>query len=119
MSYILRTSIKIQKKYLQKGLTLVYGVGPSLSKNICNRLGLQKNFLIKNVSDFDISDISQLVDQLKINVKGDLQKWLKEKTKLLLSIRSYRGIRRKQGFPVRGQRTHTNGRTAKKLRLRR
>lgn len=119
MLYILRTSINIEKKYLYKGLTLIYGVGPFLSKKICDRLGFQKNFLIKDVSDFDIADISQLADQLKINVKGDLQRWLKEKVNLLIKIRSYRGIRRIQGFPVRGQRTHTNARTARRLRVRR
>jgi small subunit ribosomal protein S13 len=118
MPYILRTSINKQKKYLEKSLTLVYGIGSSLSKNICARLGFQKNFLLKDVKENDISHISYLVDNLGINVKGDLQKWLKERINRLISIRSYRGIRRKRGFPVRGQRTHTNARTVKRLRRR-
>jgi small subunit ribosomal protein S13 len=37
-------------------------------------------------------------------------------TKTLVSIRSYRGLRKKQGLPVRGQRTHTNAKTARKRR---
>jgi small subunit ribosomal protein S13 len=34
----------------------------------------------------------------------------------LITIKSYRGLRRKQGFPIRGQRTHTNAKTAKRNR---
>ena len=34
----------------------------------------------------------------------------------LLEIKSNRGIRISQGLPVRGQRTHTNGRTARKIK---
>ena len=33
--------------------------------------------------------------------------------KRLIVIKSYKGIRRERGFPVRGQRTHTNARTRK------
>jgi small subunit ribosomal protein S13 len=41
---------------------------------------------------------------------------IKQRIDELVSIKSYRGLRHRQGLPVRGQRTHTNGRTAKKLR---
>ena len=32
----------------------------------------------------------------------------------LVNLKTYKGIRRIKGFPVRGQRTHTNGKTAKR-----
>ena len=35
--------------------------------------------------------------------------------KKLISIKSYRGLRKSRGFPVRGQRTHTNAKSASKL----
>ena len=34
--------------------------------------------------------------------------------KNLVSIKCYKGIRKIQGLPVRGQRTHTNAKTSKK-----
>ena len=37
-------------------------------------------------------------------------------TKKLLSIKSYRGLRLYRGLPVRGQRTHTNAKTPKKIK---
>ena len=35
---------------------------------------------------------------------------------LLVFIKSYRGLRRERGLPVRGQRTHTNAKSARKNR---
>ena len=115
MAYILRTHIK--KKYLVPGLTAVYGIGKSMSLSLCQRLGFQKTFLLKNLTDEDIYQISQLIEELKILTKGDLSRWVKQKIDHLSSLKTYRGIRHRQGLPLRGQRTHTNARTAKKLRL--
>jgi small subunit ribosomal protein S13 len=36
--------------------------------------------------------------------------------KKLVQIKTYRGIRRLRGLPIRGQRTHTNAKTASKFR---
>lgn len=116
MAYILRTHI--EKRYLINGLKTVYGIGPSQSENILRRLGFQKKFLLKNVTEEDINLITQLVEELKIDIKGDLQRGFKQRVDYLANLKTYRGIRHRQGLPLRGQRTHTNGRTAKKLRSR-
>lgn len=115
MAYILRTHI--QKKYLFFGLKMIYGIGASISASLCHRLGFQKKFLLKNLTEEDIYAISQLVDELKFNIKGDLERWLKQKVDFLSTLKTYRGIRHRQGLPVRGQRTHTNASTPKKLRF--
>jgi small subunit ribosomal protein S13 len=39
----------------------------------------------------------------------------KENMDFLSKIKTYKGIRNKFGYPSRGQRTHTNGKTKKKL----
>lgn len=114
MAYLLRTYLK--KKYLVKALKAVYGIGDSWSVNLCQSLGFQKKFLLKDLTDEDVYHIDQLVTKLDLPIKGDLKRIKKQKIDRLASIRSYRGIRHRQGFPVRGQRTHTNARTAKKLR---
>lgn len=115
MAYILRTQVK--KKYLIQGLTQVFGLGYSLSKNLCSRLGFQQKFLTHKLTDEDIYRIGLLVEELKILVKGDLQRWVKQKIESLAVLKTYRGIRHRQGLPLRGQRTHTNAKTAKKLRF--
>lgn len=115
MAYVLRTHIK--KKYLANGLTSVYGIGEPLAREICYRLGFQKKFLLKNLTDEHIYQITNLLEELKILIKGDLQRWIKQKIDNLTTLKIYRGIRHRQGLPLRGQRTHTNARTSKKLRF--
>ena len=46
-------------------------------------------------------------------VEGALRTEVAMNIKRLMDIGSYRGIRHRQGLPVRGQRTHTNARTKK------
>lgn len=114
MAYILRTHIK--KKYLFHGLQSVYGMGESLSIQICKRLGFQKTFQLKNITDEHVFQISQCVEDLNIPLKGELQRRWKQKVDRLVALKTFRGIRHRQGLPVRGQRTHTNARTQKKLK---
>jgi small subunit ribosomal protein S13 len=53
---------------------------------------------------------------LGFNIASDLKKSKLLNSKKLISIKSYKGLRRNQGLPVRGQRTHTNAKTAKKIK---
>jgi small subunit ribosomal protein S13 len=56
------------------------------------------------------------VESLNFELAGDLKKSKLLVIKKLTSIKSYRGLRRTQGLPVRGQRTHTNSKTSRKIR---
>ncbi len=46
-------------------------------------------------------------------VEGDLRREVAMNIKRLMDLGCYRGLRHRQGLPVRGQRTHTNARTRK------
>lgn len=115
MAYILRTHVK--KKYLFYGLQSVYGIGSFLSEQICKRLGFNKTFTIKDLTDDQLFQILQCVEELGIPLKGELQRQLKHDIDKLITLKTFRGIRHRQGLPVRGQRTHTNARTPKRLRF--
>lgn len=114
MLYLLRTQLK--KKYLVHALRDVYGLGKPLSIKICQSLGFQKHFLLKDIQDEDIYNLDQLIEDFNFSIKSDLQRIIKQRIDNLVSIKAYRGIRQRQGLPVRGQRTHTNARTCKSLR---
>lgn len=114
MAYVLRTYVK--RKYLSNALCAVYGINESLSSTICASLGFQKKFLTKNLSEKQIENINKYVEEKEFLIKGELQRWLKQKIDLLSTIKTYRGSRHRLGLPVRGQRTHTNAKTVKKLR---
>ncbi|MEO5355528.1 MAG: 30S ribosomal protein S13, partial [Magnetococcus sp. XQGC-1] len=59
-----------------------------------------------------IARIRTIIDS-DFQVEGDLRRQVAMSTKRLMDLGSYRGLRHRRGLPVRGQRTHTNGRTRK------
>ncbi len=48
-------------------------------------------------------------------ILSNLDEFKKENIKMLINLNTYRGRRFKQGYPVKGQRTRSNARTARKL----
>jgi len=103
-----------ENKSIFFALTQIYGLGRVKSTEICKKLGLSKNCKIKNLSKEQLQNLISLIEMSKLLLTGELKKMNLLRKKNLLSIRSYRGIRLKQGLPVRGQRTHTNARSARK-----
>lgn len=95
-------------------ITSILGIGKSKSNLICNKLGFSKNYKLKNISKEQLVKLINTIESSGILITGDLKKVKSQNLKNLFSIKSYRGLRLKQGLPVRGQRTHTNARTVRK-----
>ncbi|MGX7589387.1 ribosomal protein uS13 [Candidatus Vidania fulgoroideorum] len=101
----------IEKKFLYIELTKIYGIGISKSKKICNFFGL----IDKKIFQLKHNEISKLTLYLKNNNLGSfLKKEKRSNIKRLIDIRCYRGLRHKKHLPVRGQRTRTNSKSARK-----
>lgn len=115
MLYIFESELPENKSILFS-LTYVYGIGKSNSNLICKKLGFSKNFKVKDLSKEQINKLVKVTESLNINLGSELKKFKLLIAKQLLSIKTKRGLRRHQGLPVRGQRTHTNARTARKRR---
>ena len=115
MLYLLETNLPDQKSVFF-ALTRVHGIGRNTAFSICKKLGFSINFKIKNLNQEQIAELLRLIDSLNLSLNNDLKKLKSLTLKSLISIKSYRGLRRVRGLPVRGQRTHTNGRSAKKNR---
>lgn len=88
---------------------------------------LNSKFLIKNkiYKDFGLNTRKNTVflkKDARLFLKKNLEKSLdtikikSNNIKFLREIKSYRGNRHKNKLPVRGQRTHTNAKSAKKRR---
>jgi small subunit ribosomal protein S13 len=103
-----------ENKSISFALTSIFGVGKSNSIIICKKLGFSKNFKIKNLSKEQIQTLVTLIESFNLILVSDLKKFKSLIIKNLVTIKSYRGLRLKQGLPVRGQRTHTNARTSRK-----
>lgn len=113
MIYLFESNISDTKSVLY-ALTDVYGIGKSQAFLICCKLGFSTNLKVKDLTKEQIAKLVKTVQTLNIILASDLKKIKMLTTKRLVSIKSYRGLRKNQGLPVRGQRTHTNAKTARK-----
>lgn len=99
---------------MQIAVSTIYGIGKSSSEKLCRRLGVSKNLKFFELSEDQISKLLKMVEQHKLPIASSLKKLKALGTKRDLAIKSYKGSRKKHGLPARGQRTRTNGRTARK-----
>lgn len=97
-------------------LNYVFGIGKNRSLLICKKLGFSKNFKMKNLTKEQYNQLLKLVESLNIELASELKKLKILNNKKLVNLKSYRGLRKNQGLPIRGQRTHTNARTSRKVR---
>ena len=101
-----------REKRLEISLTYIYGVGPSLSKLVCEQVGIDKNTRVRDLTDDEVARIRNWIDS-NLKVEGDLRREVSQDIKRKMEIGTYQGLRHRRGLPVRGQRTHTNARTRK------
>jgi len=97
-------------KRVEIGLTYIYGIGLTRSKEVLARTGINPDTRIKDLTDGEVAALREAVEN-SYQVEGDLRRWEAMNIKRLVDIGTYRGRRHRLGLPVRGQRTRTNART--------
>lgn len=100
------------RKKLEFSLRYIYGIGPTVAKEICEKAKLDPAMKADDLKDDDIQRLVAVL-QNDYNIEGDLRREVSANIRRLISIGSYRGRRHRAGLPVRGQRTKTNARTRK------
>jgi small subunit ribosomal protein S13 len=112
--YIFNKPIPKTKKIIYS-LTKLFGINKYQSTKICRGLGINPlvslGLLKKNQVKSILRHLNKkhkIEQKLKLSKKNNFEK--------LLEIKLVRGIRQNRGLPVRGQRTHTNAKTIKKLK---
>ena len=99
-------------KRVEIGLTYVYGIGLTRSKQILAQLNIDPDMRVKDLSERELALMSSFINDT-FTVEGDLRREEQQNIKRLMDIGCYRGFRHRRGLPVRGQRTRTNARTRK------
>ncbi len=97
-------------KRVEIGLTYLYGIGLTRSKEILAATGINPDTRVKNLTDAEVAALREAVEG-NYQVEGDLRRLEAMNIKRLMDIGTYRGRRHRLGLPVRGQRTRTNART--------
>ena len=101
-----------QSKRIETALTYIYGIGNTTSKQVLAATGVNPDIRVKDLTEDDLAKLRDYI-QNNLKVEGDLHREVSQNVKRLMEIGCYRGLRHRQGQPVRGQRTHTNARTRK------
>ena len=99
-------------KRVEIGLTYIFGIGRTRSNEILGKTGISPDTRVRDLTDDEIAKLRDTIEKGYI-VEGDLRREVALNIKRLTEIRCYRGIRHRQGLPVRGQRTKTNARTVR------
>ena len=103
----------MQKKNLIK-IKNIKGIGNTSVTDVCSLFGL--NLRKKFQLNLPYNGILRIKKFLRIKKTTTvLQTIIKKRINNHILIRTYKGMRHKNAYPVRGQRTHTNGKTQKKL----
>ncbi|HEY4399561.1 MAG TPA: 30S ribosomal protein S13 [Lactobacillaceae bacterium] len=95
------------------GLTYIYGIGNTTAKKVLAQAGVSEDVRVRDLSADQEDAIRATIDQLNLQLEGDLRRKVSLDIKSLQEIASYRGIRHRKGLPVHGQNTKNNARTRK------
>jgi len=98
------------EKRIEVALTYIYGIGPSLSKEILSKAGVDPNSRVNALSGEEVAKIREAIGE-DYKIEGALRSEVQMNIKRLMDIGCYRGLRHRRNLPARGQRTHTNART--------
>ncbi len=93
-------------------LTYLYGVGDHTARELCHKAGIDQQKKARDLADDEVGRIAVLLER-DYTVEGPLRRLVQQNVNRLRDVKCYRGIRHRQGLPVRGQRTRTNARTRK------
>lgn len=115
MIYLLETELP-ENKSIYLALPKVFGINQFRSSLICKKLGFSRNFKLSQITTEQLAKLIKIVECENFLLNKDLKKSKDLVFKQLLQIKTYRGSRRIRGLPIRGQRTHTNAKTAAKFR---
>lgn len=99
-------------KRVEIGLTYIYGIGRTTACQIIEATGINPDTRIRDLSEDEISKIRDYIEK-NLAVEGDLRRDTAFDIKRLIEINCYRGMRHRQGLPVRGQTSKNNARTRK------
>jgi small subunit ribosomal protein S13 len=99
-------------KKIRIGLTSIYGIGYSLTKEIISKTGVNPDTQGKNLTEDEVDKLRRIIEN-DYKIEGELRRQVSSDVNRLIHIGCYRGIRHKKGLPVRGQRTRSNARSRK------
>lgn len=94
----------------------IYGIGNTIAHKIVTDCNIQGNPKVKDITDAEVERLRAYIDK-NLTVETDAKIQITRNIKRLRDISAYRGLRHAAKLPVRGQRTKTNARTRKGVKV--
>merc|ERR1739845_126570 len=92
----------------------VFGLGQFKVNYICKRLGIKQNSNLINLNELTFKQLIYYLNN-NYNLDNFLNNKLKANIKFKINLGTYEGNRHRLGYPVRGQRSLSNGKSQKFL----
>ena len=89
MARIAGINIPLNKR-VEIGLTYIYGIGPSTSRQVLDKAGVDPNTYVKDLTDDEVVKLRDVIDN-DLTVEGDLRRERSQNVKRLMEIGCYRG----------------------------
>src|SRR5688572_28153153 len=93
-------------------LTYIFGIGRPTARKILKASNVDFDKKVTEWNDDEVTKIRQYIIE-HFKVEGQLRSEIQLNIKRLMDIGTYRGMRHRNGLPVRGQTTKNNARTRK------
>ncbi len=100
-------------KRIPIALTYITGIGRTTAFKLCEKLGIDVQQRMGQADEDTLNKIRAEIESSDLKIEGDLRREVSMNIKRLMDMKCYRGLRHRNGLPVRGQRTITNARTRK------
>lgn len=93
-----------------------YGLGFFVSRLICKYLGISNQMLLSNLVNYwEYSSGNKFFDDKSKYLDEYLSSYILSRHKFLISLNNRKGIRLLNGYPINGQRTRSNAKTASRF----
>ena len=104
---------KKNKQIVFKRITNIFGIGVEKATKFFDRIGINKRNNASFIKKKKIKGLNRLIKKNLTEKK--LKKNIQEIKIFSQKIKTYKSIRNKLNYPCRGQRTHTNAKTKRKI----
>ena len=102
-----------RNKKIAYSLCYIHGIGLSTALKICEKAKIDTEKRVQDLTEKQIVNIRETINDLGMNVEGELRSLNAMNIKRLKDVGAYRGLRHRRGLPANGQRTKTNARMRK------
>lgn len=116
MNFVFSNIVFPKKGNVRVYIAKIHGIGLARSNYLCDLIGLSASCDFSEINKYHFSLLTYLIKNY-YGIDLLLKRARFNRIKSFLSVRSYGSLRLQAGLPLRGQRTHTNARTAKLFKV--